>query len=99
MIGEGASIIRVALFNGDEFEAELVGSDNRFDIAVLKIEAKGLPAVSVADSDTLKVGEEVVAIGNPLGELTFTMTNGILSALAAFGNHGLAVICSAHALA
>ncbi len=78
---EGASVIRVALFNGDEFEAELVGSDNRFDIAVLKIEAKGLPAVSVADSDTLKVGEEVVAIGNPLGELTFTMTNGILSAL------------------
>ena len=77
----GASTIKVALFNGDEFDAELVGSDSSFDIAVLKIEANGLPAVSVGDSDSLKVGEEVIAIGNPLGELTFTMTNGILSAL------------------
>ena len=53
----------------------------KYDIAVLKIEGKGMPAVSVGDSDTLKVGEQVVAIGNPLGELTFTMTNGILSAI------------------
>ena len=78
---EGADSIKVSLFNGDEFPAELVGSDRNFDIAVLKIEAKGLPAVKVGNSDNLKVGEEVVAIGNPLGELTFTMTNGILSAL------------------
>ena len=77
----GADTIEVTLFNGDAFPAELVGSDSSYDIAVLKINAKGLPAVSVGDSDTLKVGEEVIAIGNPLGELTFTMTNGIVSAL------------------
>ena len=76
-----ANTIEVSLFNGDTFDAELVGSDSRFDIAVLKIKANGLPAVSVGDSDSLKVGEEVIAIGNPLGELTFTMTNGIVSAL------------------
>jgi len=80
VVADGTKI-EVVLFNGDSFEAELVGADSAFDIAVLKIEAKGLPAVSVGDSDTLKVGEEVIAIGNPLGELTFTMTNGILSAL------------------
>ncbi|MBP3634470.1 MAG: trypsin-like peptidase domain-containing protein [Oscillospiraceae bacterium] len=77
----GADKITVDLFNGDSFPAELVGADTSFDVAVLKIDAKGLPAVSVGDSDTLKVGEDVIAIGNPLGELTFTMTNGILSAL------------------
>ena len=77
----GADTIEVTLFNGDAFPAELVGSDSSYDIAMLKINAKGLPAVSVGDSDTLKVGEEVIAIGNPLGELTFTMTNGIISAL------------------
>ena len=76
-----ASSIEVVLFNDDSFEAKLVGADTSYDIAVLKIEAKGLPAVTVGDSDTLKVGEDVVAIGNPLGELTFTMTNGILSAI------------------
>jgi len=76
-----ANKITVELFNGDSFPAEVVGSDSSFDIAVLKIQANGLPAVGVGDSDKLKVGEEVVAIGNPLGELTFTMTNGILSAL------------------
>ncbi|MBR6726840.1 MAG: trypsin-like peptidase domain-containing protein, partial [Clostridia bacterium] len=78
---DGADKITVDLFNGDSFPAQLVGADSSFDVAVLKIEANGLPAVSVGDSDKLKVGEEVVAIGNPLGELTFTMTNGILSAL------------------
>ena len=76
-----ASSIEVVLFNDDSFEAKLVGADSSFDVAVLKIEAKGLPAVTVGDSDSLKVGEAVVAIGNPLGELTFTMTNGILSAI------------------
>ena len=76
-----ADTIEVQLYNGETYEATLEGKDTSFDIAVLKIDGENLPAVSVADSDTLKVGEEVVAIGNPLGELTFTMTNGILSAL------------------
>jgi len=78
---DGADTIRVSLYSGEEHDAVLVGADSSFDIALLKIEATGLPAVSVGDSDALRVGEEVVAIGNPLGELTFTMTNGILSAL------------------
>ena len=77
----GADRIQVELFNGESYDAELIGEDTSFDIAVLKIEAQDLQPVSVGDSDELKVGEEVVAIGNPLGELTFTMTNGILSAL------------------
>jgi len=77
----GAQTIHVDLFNGESYEAQLVGADSSFDIAVLKVEAEGLTPVSVGNSDQLKVGEEVVAIGNPLGELTFTMTNGILSAL------------------
>jgi len=77
----GADTIKVDLYNGETYDAQLVGSDSSFDIAVLKIEAEGLTPVSVGNSDTLKVGEEVAAIGNPLGELTFTMTSGILSAL------------------
>ena len=77
----GAQTIKVELFNGESYPAELVGADTSFDIAVLKVETEGLKPVSVGNSDQLKVGEEVVAIGNPLGELTFTMTNGILSAL------------------
>jgi serine protease Do len=69
------------MFNEESYKAELVGADTSFDIAVLKSEAEDLQPVSVGDSSKLKVGEGVVAIGNPLGELTFTMTNGILSAL------------------
>ena len=78
---DGADTIKVVTYSGETYEAELVGSDSNYDVAVLKIDATGLPAVTVGDSDTLKVGEEVIAIGNPLGELTFTMTNGIVSAL------------------
>ncbi len=78
---DGANSIQVTLYSGETYDAELVGSDSDYDVAVLKIEAEGLPTVSVGDSSKLKVGEEVVAIGNPLGELTFTMTNGIISAL------------------
>ena len=78
---DGADTIKVTLYSGESYDATLVGGDASYDIAVLKIEAEGLQAVSVGDSDTLQVGEAVVAIGNPLGELTFTMTNGIISAL------------------
>ena len=78
---DGADTIEVKLFNEESYKAELVGKDSAYDIAVLKIEAEGLSPVTVGDSDALKVGEEVAVIGNPLGELTFTMTTGILSAL------------------
>ena len=77
----GADTITVTLYSGEKYTAELVGADASYDIAVLKIEAEGLQPVSVGDSDNLQVGESVVAIGNPLGELTWTMTNGIISAL------------------
>ena len=65
--------IKVTLYNGDEYDATVVGTDSVNDVALLKIDATGLQAVTVADSDKIEVGEEVIAIGNPLGELTFTM--------------------------
>lgn len=77
----GANTVTVALYNGDEYEAKIVAGDEVNDVALLKIEATDLQTVSVGTSKDLIVGEEVVAIGNPLGELTFTMTHGYISAL------------------
>lgn len=72
----------VVLTDGREFPALLVGEDAQTDIAVLKIDAEGLPAVELGDSDVLSVGDEVAAIGNPLGStLSGTLTNGIVSAI------------------
>lgn len=78
---EGATSVTVKLYNGDEYDAEVVGTDEMNDVALLKIDATGLQAVTIGDSDQIEVGEEVIAIGNPLGELTFTMTAGVVSAL------------------
>ena len=78
---EGANAITVAMYNGDTYDAELVGYDESNDIAVLKIDAKDLTPVVLGDSDKLRVGDSVVAIGNPLGELTFSLTAGCVSAL------------------
>ena len=78
---EGATSVTVKLYNGDEYDAEIIGADEMNDVALLKIDATGLQAVTIGDSDQLEVGEEVIAIGNPLGELTFTMTAGYISAL------------------
>jgi S1-C subfamily serine protease len=77
---EDANSVKVTLYNGKEYDAKLVGTDSVNDVALLKIEATGLQAVTVGDSDKIEVGEQVVAIGNPLGELTFTMTQGYISA-------------------
>lgn len=77
---EGAEEVTVSLFDGQELEAELIASDDEIDIALLKVQAEDLPCVVVGDPQRLQVGEAVYAIGNPLGELTFTMTGGILSA-------------------
>lgn len=80
-----ADKITVSFKNGNEYEAEIVGSAPSADIAVIKIEPREddqLVTAKFADSDKLKVGEEVIAIGNPLGELSGTTTNGIISALA-----------------
>ena len=77
---EDSDSISVSMYNGDSYEADLIGYDDSNDIAVLKIEAEGLAPVILGDSDNLNVGDSVVAIGNPLGELTFTLTSGAISA-------------------
>ena len=77
---EGGSTLSVVLYNGTEHAATLVGFDNANDVALLKVEAEGLQAVVLGDSDALVVGDQVAAIGNPLGELTSTMTVGYVSA-------------------
>ena len=73
--------IEVSFADGTKYTAQLVGGEQDNDIAVLKIDATGLQAVTLGDSSQLVVGESVYAIGNPLGELTYTLTDGIVSAL------------------
>ncbi|MCC8358061.1 MAG: S1C family serine protease [Oscillospiraceae bacterium] len=68
------------MYDETEYVAEIVGFDEDSDIAVLKIDATGLNAAELGDSDELVVGQEIYAVGNPLGELTYTMTSGIVSA-------------------
>jgi serine protease Do len=83
----GADAIVVPLADQSEHEAKLVGSDARTDLALLKIEARGLPAMPFGDSDRLEVGEPVMAIGNPFG-LEQTVTTGIVSAKERFIGSG-----------
>ncbi|MBE6714325.1 MAG: trypsin-like serine protease [Ruminococcaceae bacterium] len=78
--GVRADSITVRLINGEEYKAEIKGNDSDSDIALLKIDAKGLSAANIGNSDELKVGEQVIAVGNPLGELGGTVTTGIISA-------------------
>lgn len=73
--------ITVSFQNGQSYQAKLVGGEADNDVAVLKIEAQELKPVVLGDSDGLVVGETVYAIGNPLGELTYSLTDGIVSAL------------------
>ena len=75
----GASSVNVTLYNGDTYPATVVGGDSDYDVAVLKIEANGLQAVTLGKSADVNVGDTVMAIGNPLGELTFSMSQGIVS--------------------
>ena len=77
---EGANRLTVMTYMGDEYEAKLVGFDQMNDVAILKVEAAGLDAVAIGSSDDLIVGDQVVAIGNPLGELTSSLTVGYISA-------------------
>ena len=78
---DGASKITVILNDETTHEATLIGSDAHNDLAVIKISASGLTPATLGDSDMLTVGEDVVAIGNPLGELRGTSTGGMVSAL------------------
>jgi serine protease Do len=78
---EGSNSIKVTLYDNSSYSAELIGYDESNDVAVLKIDADGLSPVVIGDSDNLNVGDTVMAIGNPLGELTFSLTSGVVSAL------------------
>ena len=78
---EGADELTVTLNDNREFSARIVGTDKTTDLALIKIDGKSLPAISIANSDGLKVGEWVLAVGNPLG-LNNTVTAGIVSAKA-----------------
>jgi len=78
---QGMDVITITLSDGREFDAELVGTDNLKDIAVLKIDAKGLSVAPLGDSDALRIGEPAVAIGSPFG-LEATVTQGIISTTA-----------------
>ncbi len=79
---QGADSVKIKLFDGTEYQATVVGTDKTTDLAVIKIDATGLIPAALGDSDALEVGENVVAIGNPLGEeLAGSVTSGIVSAL------------------
>ena len=78
---EDASTIKVTLYDGSSYDATLVATDEQTDLAVIKIDQKGLTPVTIGTMDNLNVGDLVVAIGNPLGTLSGTATEGIISAL------------------
>ncbi len=82
---KGASQIQVTLTDGRTFEAELIGMADKLDIALLKVDADSLPAAPLGDSDSLMIGEWVIAVGNPFGflleDLEPTVTVGVISAL------------------
>jgi len=79
---DGTSKIMVTLFDGKQYEAKLVGSDQSTDIAVVKIDAKDLPAANFANSDGVVIGDDVYVVGNPLGvELSFSLTCGNVSSV------------------
>lgn len=76
-----ADTIKVTFYNGDSYDAEIVGGDEDYDIAVIKVEAENLQPVTMGDSTLLNVGDWVLVIGNPLGELTFSQTGGMVSSV------------------
>ena len=80
VIGD-ADTIQVTFYNGDSYDAEVVGGDEDYDIAVIKVEAEDLKPVTMGDSTLLSVGDRVLIIGNPLGELTFSMSGGMVSSV------------------
>lgn len=78
---QGGYVLRVVLFDGTTYDAAVVGYEEQNDIAVLKINASGLNPVTIGNMSDVKVGNDVYVVGNPLGELTYTMTTGSVSAL------------------
>jgi S1-C subfamily serine protease len=77
---ENAAEVQVGLMNGDTFKAEIVGTDPATDLAVVRAGTNGLPIAELGDSDTLRVGQLVIAIGNPFG-FQSTVSTGVISAL------------------
>ena len=80
-VDDSSVSIEVSFADGTQYTATLVGGEQDNDVAVLKIDATGLQPVTLGDSDQLVVGESVYTIGNPLGELTYSLTDGLVSAL------------------
>lgn len=80
-VKDSSVTVEVSFANGDKYSATVVGGEQDNDVAVLKIEAGGLTPVTLGDSGKLVVGESVYAIGNPLGELTYSLSDGLVSAL------------------
>lgn len=78
---EDATSVKVRLTDGNTYDAKLVGTDSTLDVALIKIEAKNLTVATFGDSSKLSVGQTAIAVGNPLGELGGTVTDGIISAL------------------
>ena len=78
---QDASAVEVTTYSGEVLQVRVVGGDADYDIAVLKVDASGLQSAALGDSDTLNVGDRVLAIGNPLGELTFSMSGGMVSSV------------------
>lgn len=76
---KNAETVTVTTYSGDEYSATYIGGEEDYDIAVIKVEAQDLQPVTLGDSGTLNVGDHVLAIGNPLGELTFSMSGGMVS--------------------
>ncbi len=74
-----ATSVKVTLYNGETYDATVIGGDSDYDVAVIKIDAAGLTPVTLGNSADVNVGDTVLAIGNPLGELTFSMSQGIVS--------------------
>ena len=77
----GADTVQVTLYSGQTYAATVIGGDSDYDVAVIKIDAAGLQPVTLGSSESVNVGDEVMAIGNPLGELTFSMSKGIVSSV------------------
>lgn len=76
---EGANTVKVTAYDGTTYNAAVIGGDEDYDIAVIKVEGTNFQPVVIGKSDSVQIGETVAAVGNPLGELTFSMSQGIVS--------------------
>lgn len=78
---KNAETVKVNMYDGTTYDAVYIGGDEEYDIAVIKVQAKDLPTVVLGDSNKLNVGDRVLAVGNPLGDLTFSMSGGMVSSV------------------